>query len=163
MCAVAIPLHSVSRSPKPHQRACGRQNDKARNQSASACSHTQTDACSRTDTHTHTHRVILTNRFITLTHLLIDTRCLLRTPSVILFPLLHTHTDTHTFDTKNRHRKSSVVTVYAKDAVRRRRRCLCLLTFSQTDIDCAENEIAFLLWILTFDAVQLSLSGTWEE
>lgn len=132
-----------------------------------AATHRQTHAHVLTHTHSHTHRVILTNRFITLTHLLIDTRCLLRTPSVILFPLLHTHTDTHTathtFDTKNRHRKSSVVTVYAKDAVRRRRRCLCLLTFSQTDIDCAENEIAFLLWILTFDAVQLSLSGTWEE
>lgn len=94
VCAVAIPLHSVSRSPKPHQRACGRQNDKARNQSASACSHTQTDTCSRTDTHIHT--VILTNRFITLTHLLIDTRCLLHTTSVILSPLLHTHTAART-------------------------------------------------------------------
>lgn len=36
------PLHSESRSLKPHERVCGRQNDKARNQPASACSHTQT-------------------------------------------------------------------------------------------------------------------------
>ena len=108
VCAVAIPRHSESHSLKPHQRACGRQNDKARNQPASACSHTQTQTHAHTTTqthahtptHTHTHTHIHTHTFITLTHLLIDTRCLMRSPSLSLSLSLslscslspHTHT-----------------------------------------------------------------------
>lgn len=86
VCAVAIPLHSESRSLKPHQRVCGRQNDKARNQPASAWSHTQA--------HTHTHT-------LALTHQLIDTYCPLR---ALFRRLTHTHTHMHanTFNT-NRH------------------------------------------------------------
>ena len=94
-----------------------------------------------THSHTHSHTFIVTNRFITLTHSLIDTRCLLHTIPVVLSPL--THTKPHTQLTPKLVTASPHVCVY-----------FC----SQTDI---ETE----MWILTwhFDAEHLSLSGTWEK
>lgn len=129
------PLHSESRSLKPHQRVCGRQNDKARNQPASACSHTQI--------HADAHTFILTHKSITLSHL--DTRCLLHWLSGSLFPLAHTHT----FNTSRHYTTSPIQWSLFRPRMQSAAEadvCVCILSLRQT-LTKQRGKIGLLLWI----------------
>lgn len=127
VCAVAIPLHSESHSLKPHQRVCGRQNDKARNQPASACSHTQTHA------HTLTH----TYSYLRIHHTYPSSYWHTHTLALPL-PVSLSPTSTHTFNA-NRHRTTSPI---QWSPLRPRMQsategdvCVCILSHRQTSAE----------------------------
>lgn len=149
VCAVAIPLHSESHSLKPHQRVCGRQNDKARNQPASACSHTQI--------HADAHTFILPHKFITLFHL--DTRCLLRSLSGSLSPQTHTHT--HTFNTSHHYTTGPIQWSVFRPRLQLAAEadvCVCILSHRQT---LTKQRAKWALCCRLVLAFRLSETGTY--